>query len=31
MRVSRDAGMTQPLKYLVIQVSDPSKRATVLE
>ena len=27
--VSRNASTTQPLKYLVIQVSDPSKPATV--
>jgi quercetin dioxygenase-like cupin family protein len=29
--VSRNASSTQPLKYLVIQVSDPSKPATVPE
>ena len=29
--VSRNASTTQPLKYLVIQVSDPSKPATVPE
>jgi quercetin dioxygenase-like cupin family protein len=29
--VSRNASATQPLKYLVIQVSDPSKPATVPE
>jgi quercetin dioxygenase-like cupin family protein len=29
--VSRNPGTTQPLKYLVIQVSDPSKPATVPE
>src|SRR6516225_2161657 len=29
--ISRNASTTQPLKYLVIQVSDPSKPATVPE
>jgi hypothetical protein len=29
--VSRNASATQPLKYLVIQVSDPTKPATVPE
>jgi quercetin dioxygenase-like cupin family protein len=29
--VSRNASTTQPLKYLVIQVSDPTKPATVQE
>ena len=29
--VSRNASATQPLKYLVIQVSDPAKPATVAE
>ena len=29
--VSRNASTTQPLKYLIIQVSDPSKPATVPE
>src|SRR5215470_17653312 len=29
--VSRNASTTQPLKYLVIQVSDPTKPATVSE
>jgi quercetin dioxygenase-like cupin family protein len=29
--ISRNASTTAPLKYLVIQVSDPSKPATVLE
>jgi quercetin dioxygenase-like cupin family protein len=27
--ISRNASMAQPLKYLVIQVSDPTKPATV--
>jgi quercetin dioxygenase-like cupin family protein len=29
--VSRNASKTQPVKYLVIQVSDPTKPATVIE
>jgi quercetin dioxygenase-like cupin family protein len=29
--VSRNASTTQPLKYLVIQVSDPTKPATMQE
>jgi quercetin dioxygenase-like cupin family protein len=29
--ISRNASATQPLKYLVIQVSDPTKPATVPE
>jgi quercetin dioxygenase-like cupin family protein len=29
--VSRNGSATQPLKYLVIQVSDPTKPATVIE
>ena len=29
--ISRNASMEQPLKYLVIQVSDPTKPATVPE
>jgi len=29
--VSRNASATQPVKYLVIQVSDPTKPATVIE
>jgi quercetin dioxygenase-like cupin family protein len=29
--ISRNASTTQPLKYLVIQVSDPTKPATVTE
>jgi quercetin dioxygenase-like cupin family protein len=29
--ISRNASTTQPLKYLVIQVSDPGKPATVPE
>ena len=29
--VSRNASTSQPLKYLVIQVSDPAKPATVPE
>jgi len=29
--VSRNASATQPLKYLVIQVSDPTRPATIPE
>jgi quercetin dioxygenase-like cupin family protein len=29
--ISRNASATQPLRYLVIQVSDPTKPATVPE
>jgi quercetin dioxygenase-like cupin family protein len=29
--VSRNASATQPVKYLVIQVSDPTKPATIIE
>jgi quercetin dioxygenase-like cupin family protein len=29
--ISRNASMAQPLRYLVIQVSDPAKPATISE